>query len=365
MKPTGPTSRSEQPNNPALLVLLTGQDAAPVIEKVHGFCVQLLQFEVIRDDESGTPLDFRSTVRFAINYTGTAKRTELSYDPLGRRSRMVEKTGSMVDSEKHFAWNGLELCEERDINNAVTKRYYSQGMQVVSGSNSAGYFYTRDHLGSLREVTDTTGAIRAQYAYDAWGNRSANQITSNPVEADFGFTGHYQHIASGLTLAPYRAYDPMIGRWISRDPLDNAEMKQGPNLYAYVGNRPINRIDPKGTDYYVSTTFGHAEGTVWDNQGNQTTFDFSPVEGWRESDGGPGSLSVPMLWYDTTPEQDQQLLDAFRKQVNNQPGGYNPFTNNCWQALGKTANPILHPAPPAPSAPSGPQPIVTGVNGLR
>ena len=70
MKPTGPTSRSEQPNNPALLVLLTGQDAAPVIEKVHGFCVQLLQFEVIRDDESGTPLDFRSTVRFTDPTTG-------------------------------------------------------------------------------------------------------------------------------------------------------------------------------------------------------------------------------------------------------------------------------------------------------
>ena len=183
---------------------------------------------------------------------------------------MVEKTGSMVDSEKHFAWNGLELCEERDINNAVTKRYYSQGMQVVSGSNSAGYFYTRDHLGSLREVTDTTGAIRAQYAYDAWGNRSANQITSNPVEADFGFTGHYQHIASGLTLAPYRAYDPMIGRWISRDPLDNAEMLQGPNLYAYVSNNPINGFDPYGL--YDFMDFMQDASNVSAGMGDALTF---------------------------------------------------------------------------------------------
>jgi RHS repeat-associated protein len=63
------------------------------------------------------------------------------------------------------------------------------------------------------------------------------------MNCDFGFTGHYFHAPSGLFLAVFRAYDPNIGRWLSRDPM--AE-KGGINLYAYVGNGPITFIDPLG-----------------------------------------------------------------------------------------------------------------------
>jgi len=41
----------------------------------------------------------------------------------------------------------------------------------------------------------------------------------------------------------YRAYDPVLGRWLSRDPIAEAG---GMNLYGYVGNNPINRFDPLG-----------------------------------------------------------------------------------------------------------------------
>lgn len=41
-------------------------------------------------------------------------------------------------------------------------------------------------------------------------------------------------------------YDPTIGRWLSRDPLPDAEFSQGANLYAYVHNRPTDRADPLG-----------------------------------------------------------------------------------------------------------------------
>ncbi len=186
----------------------------------------------------------------AINYTGTSKRTEFSYDPLGRRSRIVEKTGD-TESEKDFAWNGLELCEERDSSNTVTKRYYSQGMEVVSGSNIGSYYYTRDHLGSVRELLDNVGVTRARYSYDVWGNRSGNFITINPLDVDFGFTGHYYHTPSALCLAPYRAYDPKVGRWISRDLLGE---RGGLNLYGYVLNQPTGRIDPLGL--WQVTVFG-------------------------------------------------------------------------------------------------------------
>jgi len=100
-----------------------------------------------------------------------------------------------------------------------------------------------DHLGSVREMTDATGAVRARYDFDPYG-----RITklSGDLEADFGFTGFYRHQSSGLNLTFYRAYDANLGRWLSRDPIEDAELTQGPNLYIYVLNGPINDVDYLG-----------------------------------------------------------------------------------------------------------------------
>jgi uncharacterized protein RhaS with RHS repeats len=70
-----------------------------------------------------------------------------------------------------FVWCGNQRCEERDATGAsVTKRFFADGEQLVGGSNAGNYYYSRDHLGSIREVTDSGGKIVAQYDYDAWGN---------------------------------------------------------------------------------------------------------------------------------------------------------------------------------------------------
>jgi RHS repeat-associated protein len=145
-------------------------------------------------------------------------------------------------SVKKFVWCGNEICEERDANNTVTKRFFPEGEQRIGGVDAGDYYYTRDHLGSIREVTDSTGAVVSRFDYDAWGN----QVVVSGSLFDFGFTGHYFHQKSGLNLAMYRAYNPTLGRWISRDPLEDAEMLQGANLYAYVGNNPLIGVDPLG-----------------------------------------------------------------------------------------------------------------------
>jgi len=89
-------------------------------------------------------------------------------------------------------------------------------------------------------VTANTGTLLARYDYDPWGRRTR---PSGTFDADFGYTGHYFHAATGLSLAYYRAYDAELGRWISRDPI--AE-EGGLNLYGYVGNNAIKLTDPLG-----------------------------------------------------------------------------------------------------------------------
>jgi len=57
---------------------------------------------------------------------------------------------------------------------------------------------------------------------------------------------HFIHQLTAFYLAPYRAYDPGTGRWLSRDPLGFVD---GPNLYAYVLNNPVNLVDHTGLSF--------------------------------------------------------------------------------------------------------------------
>jgi RHS repeat-associated protein len=139
---------------------------------------------------------------------------------------------------KRFVWcGGTQPCEERDASNAVVKRYYAQGEQV----GGTAYFYTRDHLGSVRELMNTANAVQARYDFDPYGRRTS----SGSLDTSVGYTGHHHHV-TGLVQTWYRLYDPELGRWLSRDPLENAEILQGPNIYSYALNNPMNRIDPYG-----------------------------------------------------------------------------------------------------------------------
>ena len=104
------------------------------------------------------------------------------------------------------------------------------------------YYYTRDHLGSVREMTNTGQTIVARYEYDVYGRTTAVGTITTP--SDFQYTGYYEHATSGLNFPMLRAgYDGNTGKFIQRDRMGE---EGGVNLYDYVGNDPINEIDPLG-----------------------------------------------------------------------------------------------------------------------
>lgn len=178
----------------------------------------------------------------AVN-SGT-HRSEFTYDGKGRRIRIVEKDNGVVTSDRRFVWCGMVMCEERDgTGSTVTRRFFDEGLQ----DGGASFFYAMDHLGSVRELTDSVNAIRARYDYDPFGRTT--KLTGDK-DALFGFTGHFLHTASGLYLAPRRAYDPALGRWISEDPIG---LDGGINFFAYVLNDPVASTDPSGLLVYKCT----------------------------------------------------------------------------------------------------------------
>jgi RHS repeat-associated protein len=237
----------------------------------------------------------------AINYTGTSNRSEFTYDGLGRRVKVVEKNGSTVTSTKQFVWNGSSIAEERDASNVVTRRFYSQGEQV----GAASYFCTRDHLGSIRELTDGSGVVQARYDYDPYGRRTK---IGGTLDADFGFTGHYYHAASNLHLALYRAYDADLGRWLSRDPIGE---KGGVNLYAYVLNQPMLSVDRLGLDAIVLFD-PHAVRILGSSQGHIAILVGNNSSGWtyysRNGYGGADGNGDNVL-------QQFPNFEAFRNSV--------------------------------------------------
>jgi len=125
------------------------------------------------------------------------------------------------------------ICEQR-ASGAPSRKLYVMGEQ----RGMATLLYASDHLGSVRQVSDGSGAILGTYAYDPWGRRS---LESGAMETDIGFTGHKE--VMGLWLSLYRAYDPDLGRWLNDDPIGT---QGGINLGAYVNNNPVGLRDPLG-----------------------------------------------------------------------------------------------------------------------
>jgi RHS repeat-associated protein len=161
------------------------------------------------------------------------------YDSAGHRLAEKNSSDALV---KYWVWEGPSLLAEHDGAKNLTVRHYPEGYERISGVGAGDYFYTRDHLGSVRDVVNASNTVTASFAYDPFGRRYQ---TAGTEIVHVGYTGHYYHQATGLWLTHFRAYDPNMGRWLSRDPIFETG---GANIYSYVGSKPINVIDPLGLD---------------------------------------------------------------------------------------------------------------------
>ena len=126
----------------------------------------------------------------------------------------------------------------------------------TSGAISVGH---ADGLGSVRALTDGSGTLTQTYLTDPFG---AVLATTGSSSQPFRFTGE-QRDDTGLYYLRARFYDPVLGRFLSRDPFPGVrDAPASLHRYAYAANNPANLTDSSGLwwlwagDYVVRTLAG-------------------------------------------------------------------------------------------------------------
>jgi RHS repeat-associated protein len=175
-----------------------------------------------------------------VSASGAASAS-LVYDPLGR---LFQTSGGSAGVTQ-FLHDGDALIGEYDAAGAMIRRYVhgtAEGVDdpliwydhITAGTRRG---LLADHQGSVIAVSTLVGHPLAINAYDSWGIPNAGN------QGRFGHTGQAWIPELGMWHYKARIYSPTLGRFLQTDPVG---YRGGINLYAYVGNDPINQTDSTG-----------------------------------------------------------------------------------------------------------------------
>ncbi|MDA8138944.1 MAG: RHS repeat-associated core domain-containing protein [Desulfobacteraceae bacterium] len=168
---------------------------------------------------------------------------------------LIKKTTTLASGtsvDKYFVW-GLDLSQSLQGAGGVSGLLAS-----VQGSLTYHYFF--DANGNVGQVVEAgNGSIAAHYEYDPYGNE-LRAVGPMAGENEYRFSTKYYDSEVNLYYYGFRYYSPVVGRWISRDPKYESD---GPNLYGFVHNNVINKIDLYGL--WGASTHSEMTKTAFNN----------------------------------------------------------------------------------------------------
>ncbi|MGH8107408.1 MAG: RHS repeat-associated core domain-containing protein [Arenimonas sp.] len=161
-----------------------------------------------------------------------------------------------------YSREGKLIADEDQRSNSTSDYVYLNGSLVAIRSATIGtstyatsYQHT-DSLGSPVAVSDNTKTVTRIERYTPYGEPSIGAYQQGP-----GFTGHVTDALTGLTYAQQRYYDPILGRFLSPDPVQtDTNTGMSFNRFNYANNNPYKFTDPDGRDTKVIIN----ANTSWD-----------------------------------------------------------------------------------------------------
>ncbi|CAH1691233.1 hypothetical protein CHELA1G11_20852 [Hyphomicrobiales bacterium] len=166
----------------------------------------------------------------------TGITTAMTYGPDSARLKKVANTGPNRTPQTTL-YLGPEI--ERGSDGVWQKYPYPD----INKRGTAATFLHRDHLATVRSITDASGAEVLHRIYRPYGQIP---ITTSTFKEAKAFIGERQDTETGLLYLNARFYDPALGRFISPDWFLPTDPGVGTNRYAYAFNDPINKSDPNG-----------------------------------------------------------------------------------------------------------------------
>ena len=181
------------------------------------------------------------------------------------RSGTLTWSGSLPAPAVEVTVNGATAQTNGDFTFTSSGLTLSNGANTftVIAANALGLHttntFTRNLPVSVNVYTDAAGNgtalldgnenVADRYLYDPFGRllgQWGSLANANANRMQFSSMPH--HGNSGLSLYPFRAYDPVLQRWLSRDPIGEAG---GIGLYAFAGNSPLNAVDSDGRVLHI------------------------------------------------------------------------------------------------------------------
>ena len=188
----------------------------------------------------------------------TGRGIAKTYDHMGRMAGRVEAQDGTVSHERYLYRGYLRIAALDMLNNAalihaaVWDPTEPAATRPLLLQTPSGWFtYSFDQAKNVTELFDSAGGIAAAYDHGPFGEDMAATGSAaglNPLR----FSSEVWDGALALVCYNWRHYNPLDGRFISRDPIGE---RGGLNLYGFVGNDPVNRWDALG----LFTIVGKAE----------------------------------------------------------------------------------------------------------